>query len=68
VPNGSLYNRLPARITEYLINIDAREKLEHFTERRLRSLPLLVSDDDEIRKFDEIEEALAKGRISANLC
>jgi len=59
---------LPARITEYLINIDAREKLEHFTERRLRSLPLLVSDDDEIRKFDEIEEALAKGRISANLC
>jgi len=57
---------LPAPITEYLIDIDAREKLEHFTERRLRSLPLLVSDEDKIRKCDEMKEALAKGRISAN--
>lgn len=62
----ALYNRLPARITEYLMNIDAQENLKHFTERRLRPLTLSASDADKIREFDEMKEALAKGRILAN--
>ena len=62
----ALYNRLPVRITEFPTNTDARENLKHFTERRLRPLTLLASDEDKINKFDELKEALAKGRISAN--
>jgi len=57
----ALYNRLPSRITEYLMNIDEPEILKHFTERRLRPLTLLASDDDKIRKFDEMRNALASG-------
>jgi hypothetical protein len=32
----ALYDRLPARITDYLMNTDEPEILNHFTERRLR--------------------------------
>lgn len=32
--------------------------LEHFTERRLRPLTLLLSDEEKIRKFEEIKVAL----------
>jgi len=55
----ALYNRLPSRITEYLMNTDEPEIIKYFTERRLRPLTLLVSDDDKIRKFDKMKEALA---------
>jgi len=60
----ALYNRLPARITDYLMNTDEPEVLKHFTERRLRPLTLLASDDDKIRKFDEMRKALTSGGYS----
>ena len=62
----ALCKRLPAEITDYLINTEEPEILKQFTERKLRPLTLLESDDDKITKFDEMKEALVKGRISAN--
>jgi hypothetical protein len=56
---NALYNRLPSRITKYLMNIVEPEILKHFTERRLRPLTLLAYDEDKIKKFDEMREALA---------
>jgi hypothetical protein len=55
----ALCKRLPPEITEYLINTDEPEILKHFTERRLRPLTLLTSDDDKIIKFMEMKEAFA---------
>jgi len=55
----ALYNRLPAQITDYLMKTDDPVVLKHFTERRLRPLTLLTSDDEKILKFFEIKEALA---------
>ena len=54
----ALYNRLPALITDYLMNNDEPAVLKYFTERRLRPLTLLASDDDKLRKFDEMKEAM----------
>ena len=54
----ALYKRLPARITDFLINTNAPEILGHFTERRLRPLTLLLSDEEKIKKFEEIKETL----------
>ena len=54
----ALYNRLPARITDYLMNTDEPEILKHFTERRLRPLTLLASDGEKLKKFDEMIEAI----------
>jgi hypothetical protein len=41
------------------MNIVEPEILKHFTERRLRPLTLLAYDEDKIKKFDEMREALA---------
>jgi len=54
----ALCKRLPPEITDYLINTDEPEILKHFTERRLRPLTLLVSDEDKIKKFYEMREVL----------
>ena len=54
----ALYKRLPARITDFLMNTNELEILEHFTERRLRPLTLLLSGEEKIRKFEEIKVAL----------
>lgn len=54
----ALHNRLPAPITDYLLNVDEPEILKHFTERRLRPLTLLASDDDKLRKFEAMKEAM----------
>jgi hypothetical protein len=54
----ALYNRLPSRITEYLMNTDEPEILKYFTERRLRPLTLLACDEDKLRKFDKMRETL----------
>ncbi len=54
----ALCKRLPPEITEYLINTDEPEILKHFTERKLRPLTLLVSDEDKIKKFYEMREVL----------
>lgn len=56
----SLYNRLPVRITDYLMNTDEPKILKYFTERRLRPLTLMTSDDDEkINRFNEMKEKFA---------
>jgi hypothetical protein len=54
----ALCKRLPPENTEYLINTDEPDILKRFTERRLRPLTLLASDDDKITKFDEMREVL----------
>jgi hypothetical protein len=46
------------------MNIDEPEILKRFTERRLRPLTLLASDECKIRKFDETRNALASGGYS----
>jgi len=51
----ALCKRLPAEIIDYLINTDEPEILKHFTERKLRPLTLLESDQDKIKKFDEMK-------------
>jgi hypothetical protein len=54
----ALYKRLPIVITDFLMNTDKPEILKHFTERRLRPLTLLASDEDKIKKFDEMRDAI----------
>ncbi len=54
----ALCKRLPPEITEYIINTDGTEILKHFTERKLRPLTLLASDEDKIKKFYEMREVL----------
>jgi hypothetical protein len=56
----ALCKRLPPEITEYLINTDEPEILKHFTERKLRPLTLLASDEDKIKKFYEMK-GISKG-------
>jgi len=53
----ALCKRLPAQITDYLLNAEPKI-LKHFTERKLRPLTLLASDDDKIERFDEMKEGL----------
>jgi hypothetical protein len=54
----ALHKRLPAPITDYLMNNDEPEVLKYFTERRLRPLTLLATDDEKLRKFEEMKEAM----------
>jgi len=64
--DGRPVNRLPVTITDYLMNTDEPELLKHFTERRLRPLTLLTSDDDKLRKFDKMIKAINKWRVFKN--
>ena len=54
----ALCKRLPTKITEFLMDTHEPEILKYFTERRLRPLTLLASDDDKIKKFDEMIETI----------
>ena len=54
----ALYKRLPADITDFLMNVDEPNILKHFTERRLRPLTLMDSDDEKIQEFEVIRELL----------
>lgn len=54
----ALCNRLPGQITDYLLNADSGI-LKHFTERRLRPLTLMASDDEKIDRFNEMKAELA---------
>ena len=54
----ALYKRLPADITDFLMNVDEPNILKHFTERRLRPLTLMDSDDEKIKEFMVIRESL----------
>jgi hypothetical protein len=53
----ALHKRLPAPITDYLMNNDEPEVLKYFIERKLRPLTLLASDDEKLRKFEEMKKA-----------
>jgi hypothetical protein len=57
----ALCNRLPEQITNYLLNADEPDILKHFTERKLRPLTLMESDDEKINRFSEM-----KAELSAN--
>jgi hypothetical protein len=54
----ALCKRLPIEITNFLMNTDKPELLRYFTERRLRPLALLSSDDDKIYKFNKMKNEL----------
>jgi len=53
--------RLPTEITGFLMATHEPEVLRYFSERRLRPLTLLAPDDDKIKKFDELMEAISIG-------
>ncbi len=59
----ALYDRLPPRITDYLMHTDEPEILKYFTERKLRPLTLLVSAEDKIHEFNMMKESLEIGKI-----
>jgi len=54
----ALYKRLPAEITDFLMKVDESKILKHFTERKLRPLTLMATNQDKIRKFAEMRESL----------
>jgi HD-like signal output (HDOD) protein len=54
----ALHKRLPAPITDYLMNNDEPEVLKYFSERRLRPLTLLATDDEKLRQFEAMKEAM----------
>jgi hypothetical protein len=54
----ALFRRLPSEITDYLMDTDDPETLKFFTERRLRPLTLMATDDDKITRFNEMIEAI----------
>jgi hypothetical protein len=54
----ALYKRFPAEVTNFMLNTAEPEILKYFTERRLRPLTLLASDEDKIKKFYEMREVL----------
>lgn len=51
----ALCRRLPEEITGYLVELDEPEVLKHFTERKLRPLTLLTTDDEKIRTFHDMK-------------
>lgn len=54
----ALCKRLPAEITDYLMYTDDPETLKFFTERRLRPLTLMATNDEKITRFNEMKEAI----------
>ena len=57
----ALCKRLPPEITDFLMDTHEPEILKYFTERRLRPLTLLASDEDKITKFDDMMETISIG-------
>ena len=55
----ALVKKLPQEIIDYLLNKEERLNLNYFTERKLRPLTLLASDDDKINKFNEMKELVS---------
>jgi hypothetical protein len=54
----ALCKRLPSEITDYLMDTDDPETLSFFTERRLRPLTLMATNDEKITRFNEMIEAI----------
>jgi hypothetical protein len=55
----ALCKRLPKEITEFIVDTHEPEILRQFSERRIRPLTLLASDEDKIKKCDGMMEALS---------
>lgn len=54
----AICKRLPSEITDYLMDTDDPETLKFYTERRLRPLTLMATNDDKITRFNEMIEAI----------
>ena len=54
----SFVKKLPQEIIDYFLYENEHLNLNYFTERKLRPLTLLASDDDKLRKFYEMQEAI----------
>lgn len=52
---------IPTEITEFLMNTKEPEVLKYFSERGLRPLTQLASDEDKITKFYGMMEAISPG-------
>jgi hypothetical protein len=57
----ALCKRLPTEITEFLMDTKEQEVLRYLSERRLRPLTQLASDEDKITKFYGMMEAISRG-------
>ena len=55
----ALCKRLPTEITEFLMTTHEPEVLRYFSERRLRTLTRLASDEDKITKFNKMMEVIS---------
>jgi hypothetical protein len=60
----ALCKRLPSEITDFLMNTDESEVLKFFTERRLRPLTLMATDDEKINRFNEMKAELAVNSVT----
>jgi hypothetical protein len=47
----ALVKKLPQDIIDFLINQNQSENISYYTERKLRPLPLLMTDEEKIEKF-----------------
>jgi len=54
----ALCRKLPSEINDFLLNTDEAKILKHFTERKLRPLTLMATNEDKIRTFAEMRESL----------
>ena len=55
----ALVKRLPMEVVDYFINNDGLINLNYFTERKLRPLTLMESDEAKIEKFREIKAIIS---------
>ncbi len=49
-----IHNGLPAEIRDFLAGANDHAVLQHFTERRLRPLTIMPSDEEKIERFREM--------------
>lgn len=60
----ALIKRLPDEIVDYFHMENNFEELKYFTERRLRPLTLMASDEEKIERFNEMKQTILGGGIS----
>jgi hypothetical protein len=56
----ALCKRLPAKITDFLMNTCDAEILNYFTERRLRPLTLMATDSEKVKNFNKMKKLIEK--------
>ena len=52
--DDKIHNGLPAEIRDFLAGANDHAVLQHFTERRLRPLTIMPSDEEKIERFREM--------------